>query len=617
MLQVDAPSDRWVTKILSFPCFDDLFRESVTRTHLSNLQLVLAMEVCSESEFAAKVLEWSPSLAPDHHKALAARPEMLEQFWVFTKAAEAVFSESFCFQLGMSQTAKVARTQGADAASELRKRSALLALLAPVRSPKPKLLGPGSSSSNSPLLDQEMAEKLKWARRLEDIATRAGPFAGIIEDHCPAGEGPEILSSLEKERLKSLVLTAGAPSTMSGHVRRFERFECWADRHSIPFFPITEDKVLKYALFLDQQECGPTVIPSLRTALRWVGFRISMKVPGLSKPQFLALENEVFAKRGRPLKEALPYPLELIKLMEAFVLEETFVPARLFIWWVLCMIFASLRFDDAVHVKPSELEMTDDGLFGVSWQTKTERKRRGTKFIVPDVSFSDKPWLQEGWKLFLQEVSPQARRRDFWMADLASQLAFGQDAPTHGRGLQWLHFLLHGIAKKAGAPSAVLGAVSKLTWHSARVTMLDQAVHLKRSTEEIGLQANWKNPGPLVLKYTRSRTSVPAVMIREIVTEIKRAYHPKCAQEDDEIEDGEEAELSLSAFFMKAPEKCSSSYEYKFHCCSADSIEELACRKVRDPDFINIGSVLPDAKLLCKLCAKARPDIVKLYSGAT
>ena len=53
------------------------------------------------------------------------------------------------------------------------------------------------------------------------------------------------------------------------------------------------------------------------------------------------------------------------------------------VWWWLCRIFASLRFDDAVHVKPHELILTDEGLFGVAWQTKVERKRRGTKFVVP------------------------------------------------------------------------------------------------------------------------------------------------------------------------------------------------------------------------------------------
>ena len=174
----------------------------------------------------------------------------------------------------------------------------------------------------------------------------------------------------------------------------------------------------------------------------------------------MALEKEVFVKRGKPLKEATAYHLDLIKAMEAFVLEGFFVPARLFIWWVLCMIFASLRCDDAVHVRPSELEMTDDGLLGVSWQTKTERKRRGTKFIVPDVSFSDKPWLQVGWELFLQTISVEDRKRDFWLADRASQHSFGSLPPDHGRGLQWLHFLLFNIAKEGqhgarGLPDAL------------------------------------------------------------------------------------------------------------------------------------------------------------------
>lgn len=48
-------------------------------------------------------------------------------------------------------------------------------------------------------------------------------------------------------------------------------------------------------------------------------------------------------------------------------------------WWVLCLIFASLRFDDGIHVKPRELHLADEGLFGVAWQTKVERKKVGTR----------------------------------------------------------------------------------------------------------------------------------------------------------------------------------------------------------------------------------------------
>ena len=66
------------------------------------------------------------------------------------------------------------------------------------------------------------------------------------------------------------------------------------------------------------------------------------------------------------------------------------------------MIFASLRFDDAMHVKPSELVWDDQGLFGVAWQTKVERRRRGTKFVVPRVGFKESNWLEIGFELLCE-----------------------------------------------------------------------------------------------------------------------------------------------------------------------------------------------------------------------
>ena len=174
------------------------------------------------------------------------------------------------------------------------------------------------------------------------------------------------------------------------------------------------------------------------------------------------------------------------------------------------MVFASLRFDDAIHVKPHELILTDEGLFGVAWQTKVERKRRGTKFVVLHVGFADSGWLLAGWSIFQLESFD----RDYWMRDLNTRDAF-RDAPAaYQRSVQWLRHLAKFALKKyfQGEEQAIKLAESKLhgiTAHSARVTLLDAAVHAGRSTEEIGLQANWKNPGPLVLKYTRNRTSVP------------------------------------------------------------------------------------------------------------
>ena len=249
-------------------------------------------------------------------------------------------------------------------------------------------------------------------------------------------------------------------------------------------------------------------------------------------------------------------------------------------------------------------------MFGVSWQTKTERKRRGTKFVVPDVCFSKCAWFKVGLELFNSEF-PRVER-DFWIPEMENKTSWRSSPPEYARSLQWLHHLVWLAGKEAGVSQAVLDQVTHLTWHSARVTMLDQAVHFDRSAQEIGVQANWKNPGPLVLKYTRSRSSLPAKMIQELVHEISRDFHPVCAKEDDEIDDQEDRDVTLAEFFVKAPDK-GSSYDYKFHVCSSESVEEIACKRAITPEFVHIGSVLPDPKLLCKLCAKARPDVAKAH----
>ena len=313
----------------------------------------------------------------------------------------------------------------------------------------------------------ENAEKQRWAKRLSSIAERAAVHAD--PDRGASSDG--ILSAEEKARLQLLVFTSGAPSTMANHMRRFEKFERWAHRSGLDFYPITDDKVLKYAMDLDARDCGPTVLPSFRTAIRWVAFRVNFKIPSIDTAAMKALEKDVFTKRGKPLKEAIPFEIELVEAMERFVVQATYpTPARIFMWWVLCMIFASLRFDDAIHVKPHELEVRPEGLFGVSWQTKTERKRRGTKFVVPDVSFSKCAWFKVGLDLF--DLEFPLVEGDFWIPEMENKTtvakfssrvcSFTPVAPSSGvaRG--------QGRRCLAGDP----GQGHSLTWHSARVTAL-------------------------------------------------------------------------------------------------------------------------------------------------
>ncbi|CAE7906322.1 unnamed protein product, partial [Symbiodinium necroappetens] len=310
MLREAAPADRWAAKILAYPCFDGAFRQALVATRLVELPFVLAIEVDSPGEFAV---------------------QMLEQFWIFVKAAEFLFTESLGYQMGFARCTKVPRERSAESIAHFQREMAVRALAAPVLSPRSKVQLPtGSSSSATPLLDMENAEKQKWAKRLKAIVDRAGDHAGHNREPDAGG----ILSAEERARLRLLVFTSG-----------------------LAFYPITDDLILKYAMELDTRECGPTVVPSLRTALKWVAFRTHIKIPSVETPEIKALEKKIFTERGKPLKEAIPFPIELVQAMEQFVVNPAYAaPARVFIWWVLCMIFASLRFDDAIHVKPHEIE---------------------------------------------------------------------------------------------------------------------------------------------------------------------------------------------------------------------------------------------------------------------
>ena len=294
--------------------------------------------------------------------------------------------------------------------------------------------------------------------------------------------------------------------------------------------------------------------------------------------------------------------------------EDRPLAARLFIWWILCLIFASLRFDDGVHVKPLELSFKDEGLFGVAWQTKVERKRVGTRFVVPRIGFLCSEWLEVGWKLFQRT---QCLDRDFWIPELNTQSLFKDEPPSFARSLQWLKYLSRDLVDSSPRVARservdLARIIHTFTMHSCRVTLLDAAVHAGRTTEEIGLQANWKNPGPLVLKYTRNRTGVSAVMVKQLVKDMVQEQHP--VQEDDDtlLMDAPDSELQVIEYFMKLP-STGSSYEYKFHCNSRNSEDYTACKRLLLTSCSSVGDTLPDPSVLCKGCARARPEVLSFH----
>lgn len=606
-----AQANRWTLKILSLPVFSDAFAQAILQTPIGDLAFISAMNASSASEFASRVCDMSSPFDHEVAQTVCQDSSQLEQFWFLAIASEKLFLESTAFQLGFGLCETRTLQRESSSIAKLRKEAVIRALVSKPTAPSKKRRSSEPESSSSQLLDKENAEKAKWAARLEAIGRRAGSEAKLLT----RDDQSDDLSNGELAKLKQLVLISGAPRTMAAHIRSFERMEIWFDFNSIPVYPLTIDKVLKYSLFLDERECGASVIPSFRTALKWVASRLALSLPDLDDRRLRSLQESVVVKRAKTLKEAVPIPIPVVSGLEEIVVGEFFpVAARIFVWWILCMIFASLRFDDAIHVRPHELRMQDEGLFGVAWQTKVDRKRAGTRFVVPAVGFKVQNWLQVGWELFLDQDFPE---RDFWVQELNTRDMFMERPPTYQRSVQWMKFfagyVVDSLKMNSGSRALSIESVSNLTAHSCRVTLLDAAVHAGRSSEEIGLQANWKDPGPLVLKYTRNRSSVPATMIKQLVRDLSHEKHPIVEDENTMLTDAADDDADGMEFFTKTPAP-GTYYDYKFHATALGDPDSLACKKFPLSECSSVGSTLPDISVFCKACARSRPDIVAAFS---
>ena len=138
-----------------------------------------------------------------------------------------------------------------------------------------------------------------------------------------------------------------------------------------------------------------------------------MEIPDLETPLFQALEAEAIARCTKLVREAIPMPIVALQALEHMARGGSSLPARqLLSGFILCMVYGSLRFDDALHVCPAELQFRDGNLRGRVWQTKVDRKRKGTVFVVPNVSLTSTPWLVQWYNFSVELLSEEA---DFWL----------------------------------------------------------------------------------------------------------------------------------------------------------------------------------------------------------
>eukprot|EP00439_Symbiodinium_sp_Y106_P016773 s8119_g2.t1 len=373
--------------------------------------------------------------------------------------------------------------------------------------------------------------------RTEEELGRCGEHAAIPGD--PKAGSP--LSRDEMSALRSIVFESGGFRTIQQCVRHWERLETWARSQNI----LAAEVLVKYLLDLSDRGCGPKVTSGSASCFRRSSMAIAEKRLG---KRFL-------------------YTLALVAALERFVAARfranQFVLA-FFAWWVLIVIYSSLRFDDTLET----LVMKDEALCGVVWQTK------------------------DGWSAASFEMDD----RDYFMKELESADRFADRLASYQRSILWLRYVLTTAASddlKRGhiAPEklkAFLKLIQEITWHSCRVTLLAAAVQTQEPDKDIRLQANWKDPSQLVLKYARSRKEISIEVVKRLTTLV------------------DSSDCSLTTYITKARSATGSAKDLslKYHGMYIDGSgsEPTICGRYKITECEDLGEIPPSTQM-CSLCS--------------
>lgn len=321
----------------------------------------------------------------------------------------------------------------------------------------PPVLPAQEGEASLSLQNAERAEHRRWQNVWLDVVSRAGTHASalVVND-----------SLLDRELVRAIFYHA--PSTLARHARYWLRFEAWCNALDFPVYPPNPLVLSAWLKELVDGQCGKTVPKAVRDSCSFCCRCLGMEEIH-SHPLVLGIDETHRRANGSPVKQAPPLsPADVIALEE--LAADTVAPA-LSRWASCCnlvLVYAGCRFDDVLHTKGPSLKLGEKGLEGCAYQTKTDRHKRGTPWLVPrcGISIADvaaliwDAWLllppscREcdyiiftpawacSWDASLADVPPPLRHWDVAVTDFRRRLiATGRDA-AHVRALT-LHSARH------------------------------------------------------------------------------------------------------------------------------------------------------------------------------
>jgi hypothetical protein len=408
----------------------------------------------------------------------------------------------------------------------------------------------GADLRNAGLREIEGARKAVWTRRMRAIIARAQDEYARVGGELPlvTHARDSTLNAEHALRLINMVIGSSSWRTIKVHVYAFLRIELFAARfgtESDTVYPVAGSLVIKYLLFLMDRSLRPTVPSTIRAAAIWVSSKLMMDTDSIDETPFIgAITAHITELRTLNLQVKRVMSIEhVIKLEHLFIktLADSWDTKALMIGFFLILGMASLRFDDLMHTAPEIVVLVAGALMGVSWQTKVERARRGTKWAMSRGSFGgDYDWVRDWFNLFQTTL---AAPRDFFMPAPTRDMCGFHSAPL---GYPQAVAIYQSLMFEAGVEACDI--INGL--HHLRGLMIVLCSYAGHTGSELKVLGNWRTDHMSDV-YAGFVRAIPLQMVRRVLGDVRSGWRPTYEGSESKAR-GSRVEL-VGESFLEAP----------------------------------------------------------------
>jgi len=398
----------------------------------------------------------------------------------------------------------------------------------------------------------EAARKKSWTRRFALIADRAraayegrGLVLPLLLQIAMATS-----NSADANDLFRMVVATSAWRTIKQHVYMFHRVETFAyergdDRDTV--FPMACSTIVKYLMCLRTRGLKPSVPGAVKASALWVSRKLMLPVDGIVDQPFLtALSSAVVEAKTLSMKSKQVLTVSVLMSLEKFVFDAPPVQSAVGGLFLL-MAMACLRFDDVLHVATELVVLVAGAVMGVSWQTKVDRARAGTKWAATRGSFSGVDWVSRWYIHFKASLvgRPPAALDYVLEAPTADWTGYQRGVPLEYPQANQLYKEL--MSNLGFTPDQYLRGI-----HHLRSFLVTMCAHAGASTSALRLMGHWRTDTMPAL-YTAYTAEIPLQMARKVVNQAREGWRPQYEATQSTERPRSRKVLALDPAFFEVP----------------------------------------------------------------